>query len=83
MAMWTGFLFSHSHNPTSTGIIQTRVIRRSCDSSVSIVTWLCAGRSDFYSQQGQGFFLYPPRPDRIWGLSNLLYSGYRRLFPWG
>jgi len=33
--------------------------------------------------RGWEFFSSPPRPDRLWGPPSLLYSGYRRFFPWG
>jgi hypothetical protein len=29
------------------------------------------------------FFSSPEHPDKFWGPSSLLYSGYQRLFPWG
>jgi hypothetical protein len=30
---------------------------------------------------GFNFFTSPRRPDRLWGPPNLLYNGYRGLFP--
>jgi hypothetical protein len=30
---------------------------------------------------GSRIFTFPCRPDRLWGPPNLLYSGYRGLFP--
>jgi hypothetical protein len=32
---------------------------------------------------GSRIFSCPRRPHRFWGPPNLLYNGYRRLFPWG
>jgi hypothetical protein len=32
---------------------------------------------------GSRIFTSPHRPDRLWGLPNLLSNGYRRLFPGG
>jgi hypothetical protein len=33
--------------------------------------------------RGCEFFSSPPRPDELWGLPSLLFSGYQELFPWG
>jgi len=32
---------------------------------------------------GWEFFSSLPRPDRFWGLPNLLSNGYQELPPWG
>jgi hypothetical protein len=45
--------------------------------SVSTVTWLRAGRPEFESRQGQGFFSSPPHSDRLCGPPSHLSSGYR------
>jgi len=55
----------------------------SWDSSVITVTRLRAGREGFSSRQGKwlNFFYSLTRPDRLWGVSSLLYNGYWQLFP--
>jgi hypothetical protein len=35
----------------------------------------------FESQYGQEFSSFPSRPDRLWGLPNLLSNAYRELSP--
>jgi len=35
---------------------------------------------EFVARQGQGFFSWPPRPDRLWGPPSLLFTGYPTLF---
>jgi hypothetical protein len=43
-----------------------------CDSSVSLVTRLGAGRPDFDNRQGRGFFCSPPLADQLWGPPSIL-----------
>jgi hypothetical protein len=52
-------------------------------SSVSIVTGYGLDGQGSIPDRGRGFFLYPLRPDRLWGPPSLLYNGYRGLFPQG
>jgi hypothetical protein len=57
------------------------ILPLSWGSSVSIGTWLWAGRLGFNSWQGQwwDFFSLPPRPERLWGPPSLLSNWYRGL----
>jgi hypothetical protein len=60
-------------------------VLRSQSSSVSIVTRLRAGRlGSTPAGEMMDFFLFaPPFPDRLWGPSDLLPNGYRRLYTKG
>jgi hypothetical protein len=78
-----GWYLCHSLFTTHPNIRSYTAVYKSRDSSVSIVTG--------YGLHDQGFgvrvpvgariFISPRRPDRLWGPSNLLSNGYRRLFP--
>jgi hypothetical protein len=61
-----------------------RIGKWSWGRSVNIATSLWDGRSGFDPRQRQrrDFFSSPPRPDRLWGPTSLLFVGYRP-FPWG
>jgi hypothetical protein len=67
-------LFNNSHD----------IRCRKRGSSVWRVTRLRAKRPRFDSRQGWGFFfLFSPRPDRLWDPPRLLSNGYQGPFPRG
>jgi hypothetical protein len=63
--------------------VALRTISRSRISSGSIVSDCGLDDRGSMSGRGKGFFLYPLRPDRLWGPPSLLYNGYRGYFPPG
>jgi hypothetical protein len=74
--------FSHSES-TVTDIHKIIHMLTDGDSAVGTATgyWLDDQEVGIRVPARSRIFASPYRPDRLWGLPNLLYIGYRELFP--